>query len=162
MGNNVIIDTGPLFALFNSSDEHHYWAQKKLTTLKEPLITCESVVSETIFLMQRTRVNTSGLFELMDRGDLIVKTIFEHNIQKRIFAFINNYAKVQCSFADAYVVQLYETENNASIFTIDSDFNIYRDSQGSALTLRSEEHTSELQSRFDLVCRLLLEKKKKI
>src|SRR5216683_6001084 len=31
----------------------------------------------------------------------------------------------------------------------------YRDS------LRSEEHTSELQSRSDLVCRLLLEKKKK-
>src|SRR5438105_6942799 len=27
--------------------------------------------------------------------------------------------------------------------------------------LRSEEHTSELQSRVDLVCRLLLEKKKK-
>src|SRR5207249_10552005 len=26
--------------------------------------------------------------------------------------------------------------------------------------MRSEEHTSELQSRFDLVCRLLLEKKK--
>src|SRR5207249_12078566 len=28
------------------------------------------------------------------------------------------------------------------------------------LVCRSEEHTSELQSRFDLVCRLLLEKKK--
>src|SRR5438874_4134717 len=28
--------------------------------------------------------------------------------------------------------------------------------------LRSEEHTSELQSRRDLVCRLLLEKKKKL
>src|SRR5699024_11634598 len=28
------------------------------------------------------------------------------------------------------------------------------------VTNRSEEHTSELQSRFDLVCRLLLEKKK--
>src|SRR5437868_10411065 len=28
------------------------------------------------------------------------------------------------------------------------------------LRVRSEEHTSELQSRFDLVCRLLLEKKK--
>src|SRR5699024_12689757 len=28
--------------------------------------------------------------------------------------------------------------------------------------LRSEEHTSELQSRFDLVCRLLLEKKNSI
>src|SRR5437868_7739075 len=39
-------------------------------------------------------------------------------------------------------------------------------SQGRALAiktedLRSEEHTSELQSRFDLVCRLLLEKKNK-
>src|SRR5207249_12292648 len=30
----------------------------------------------------------------------------------------------------------------------------------SAAHRRSEEHTSELQSRFDLVCRLLLEKKK--
>src|SRR2546428_1717352 len=29
------------------------------------------------------------------------------------------------------------------------------------LQFRSEEHTSELQSRSDLVCRLLLEKKKK-
>src|SRR5207249_6868192 len=31
---------------------------------------------------------------------------------------------------------------------------------GTRRGLRSEEHTSELQSRFDLVCRLLLEKKK--
>src|SRR5207249_8687624 len=31
--------------------------------------------------------------------------------------------------------------------------------QINALGNRSEEHTSELQSRFDLVCRLLLEKK---
>src|SRR5438034_6481907 len=30
-----------------------------------------------------------------------------------------------------------------------------------AVRLRSEEHTSELQSHSDLVCRLLLEKKKK-
>src|SRR5206468_5940926 len=33
--------------------------------------------------------------------------------------------------------------------------------RGSARVDRSEEHTSELQSRSDLVCRLLLEKKKK-
>src|SRR5207249_6723797 len=31
---------------------------------------------------------------------------------------------------------------------------------GRRAVLRSEEHTSALQSRFDLVCRLLLEKKK--
>src|SRR2546429_6530661 len=33
---------------------------------------------------------------------------------------------------------------------------------GMPLAERSEEHTSELQSRLHLVCRLLLEKKKKI
>src|SRR2546429_6990717 len=32
--------------------------------------------------------------------------------------------------------------------------------RGTSATLRSEEHTSELQSRLHLVCRLLLEKKK--
>src|SRR5690349_23286063 len=35
------------------------------------------------------------------------------------------------------------------------------DHQPEQLSPRSEEHTSELQSRRDLVCRLLLEKKKK-
>src|SRR5438132_8062648 len=34
-------------------------------------------------------------------------------------------------------------------------------SLAAVLVLRSEEHTSELQSHSDLVCRLLLEKKKK-
>src|SRR5206468_6023959 len=39
----------------------------------------------------------------------------------------------------------------------------FRESQITKITYgkRSEEHTSELQSRSDLVCRLLLEKKKK-
>src|SRR5260370_26448131 len=36
-----------------------------------------------------------------------------------------------------------------------------RDHQGPACAPRSEEHTSELQSHLNLVCRLLLEKKKK-
>src|SRR2546422_2633712 len=35
------------------------------------------------------------------------------------------------------------------------------DHAGDAISERSEEHTSELQSRLHLVCRLLLEKKKK-
>src|SRR5690349_16324559 len=35
------------------------------------------------------------------------------------------------------------------------------DEHSHAVAPRSEEHTSELQSRRDLVCRLLLEKKKK-
>src|SRR5699024_11840456 len=40
------------------------------------------------------------------------------------------------------------------------EFDIFGTQEGFKEQLRSEEHTSELQSRFDLVCRLLLEKKK--
>src|SRR5438874_10631078 len=41
------------------------------------------------------------------------------------------------------------------------DLGLARAERRGAVRLRSEEHTSELQSRRDLVCRLLLEKKKK-
>src|SRR5690606_40782516 len=37
----------------------------------------------------------------------------------------------------------------------------FHQTNGDAIAVRSEEHTSELQSRENLVCRLLLEKKKK-
>src|SRR5207248_149302 len=43
----------------------------------------------------------------------------------------------------------------AGTYTSDQELAIYRDWK-----MRSEEHTSELQSPYDLVCRLLLEKKK--
>src|SRR5438094_6772789 len=48
-------------------------------------------------------------------------------------------------------------------FRLDQDayVTIFRvDTDGRVRVLRSEEHTSELQSPYDLVCRLLLEKKK--
>src|SRR5436309_11705332 len=42
-----------------------------------------------------------------------------------------------------------------------SDSDVYKWLEAVGFALRSEEHTSELQSRENLVCRLLLEKKKK-
>src|SRR5437867_10264081 len=39
---------------------------------------------------------------------------------------------------------------------------LHGDAEPAAGVVRSEEHTSELQSPYDLVCRLLLEKKKKM
>src|SRR5699024_12584174 len=52
-----------------------------------------------------------------------------------------------------------DIESSGETFTITEDEGLSRalDDHGHS---RSEEHTSELQSRFDLVCRLLLEKKK--
>src|SRR5699024_11863556 len=44
-------------------------------------------------------------------------------------------------------------------WTLSHAQNFLKKSEGYLLSRRSEEHTSELQSRFDLVCRLLLEKK---
>src|SRR5699024_12240961 len=49
----------------------------------------------------------------------------------------------------------------ASVLVSTTLIGALRDCPGCAPGHRSEEHTSELQSRFDLVCRLLLEKKKK-
>src|SRR5256885_11775705 len=43
---------------------------------------------------------------------------------------------------------------------VGTDLNPYLNAHGSVATDRSEEHTSELQSPCNLVCRLLLEKKK--
>src|SRR5699024_12785547 len=53
----------------------------------------------------------------------------------------------------------YSTSRNSAIFRFPIDSSINSASRTS-ISWRSEEHTSELQSRFDLVCRLLLEKKK--
>src|SRR5699024_12714922 len=60
------------------------------------------------------------------------------------------------------------TNGHATALLVPSDsdrllyyhYNIKQKSDRPCRYLRSEEHTSELQSRFDLVCRLLLEKKK--
>ena len=47
-----------------------------------------------------------------------------------------------------------------SVYVIDGDVNNNNDVKEES-TVQIEEHTSELQSHHDLVCRLLLEKKKK-
>src|SRR5437868_10277698 len=46
-------------------------------------------------------------------------------------------------------------------FKLTERFNLQFRADAANFFNRSEEHTSELQSRFDLVCRLLLEKKNK-
>src|SRR5699024_12825488 len=51
----------------------------------------------------------------------------------------------------------YDSNGNEIVYTVteEGEYEFYQLKE-----VRSEEHTSELQSRFDLVCRLLLEKKK--
>src|SRR5699024_11292868 len=64
--------------------------------------------------------------------------------------------------ADGYLVTSLDEFTNALSQAVDNQrpavIDIITDQE--QISVRSEEHTSELQSRFDLVCRLLLEKKK--
>src|SRR5207249_11856773 len=55
-----------------------------------------------------------------------------------------------------------QAEILAKLEQLDRDLRVTIEQSGNTVAayIRSEEHTSELQSRFDLVCRLLLEKKK--
>src|SRR5207249_11951188 len=63
---------------------------------------------------------------------------------------------VPVAFADSI-----HTSNEATEPTGNSGKGFFTVAYPFAPGTRSEEHSSELQSRFDLVCRLLLEKKKK-
>src|SRR3712207_7592493 len=70
------------------------------------------------------------------------------------------YYKDACQLLDCSVLTLQSCITN-SVFMEDLGKLFYKDSQFHIhYNHRSEEHTSELQSRQYLVCRLLLEKKK--
>src|SRR5699024_3600886 len=60
----------------------------------------------------------------------------------------------KCPISTAYSLLSYDIEPGLTYYTSSLRALV-------SLLLRSEEHTSELQSRFDLVCRLLLEKNNK-
>ena len=49
----IIIDTGPLVAYFNRRDRWHRWAAEQMAALNPPLVTCEPVLTEACFLIQR-------------------------------------------------------------------------------------------------------------
>src|SRR5437773_3597434 len=64
----------------------------------------------------------------------------------------------------AFLVDHYSVDQHQLRFLLDGHGRLLRGSSRRGWRwdrLRSEEHTSELQSHHDLVCRLLLEKKKK-
>src|SRR5699024_11802448 len=67
------------------------------------------------------------------------------------------YKEITINFSNTYIW------DDSAVSVLDKVVSKYREKDNekrNVLKIRSEEHTSELQSRFDLVCRLLLEKKK--
>jgi hypothetical protein len=48
------MDTGPLVAFLNRRDRHHGWTVKTVGGLQAPFLTCEAVLSEACFPLEKT------------------------------------------------------------------------------------------------------------
>ncbi len=67
MKSRVIVDASPVVALIDKSDRFHHWTTEIWKTLAIHLFTCEAVISETCFLLQRTYGGQDGVIDLLKR-----------------------------------------------------------------------------------------------
>src|SRR5204863_9140987 len=86
---------------------------------------------------------------------ILYLVIFSHLFIFFLFFFFNDTATTEI-----YTLSLHDALPISS-WSPDGAWIAFAEGLNGKWSLRSEEHTSELQSRRDLVCRLLLEKKKK-
>jgi len=109
--------------MLSRRDSHHKWAVQEAAENSPPWYTCEAVLSEAYHLLGErgapalnamlSRRAVVARFDLDDNGDAVV-------------AFLQKYASVPMSFADACLVRMSETMADPLILTTDSDFRVYR------------------------------------
>ncbi|MBA2431718.1 MAG: PIN domain-containing protein [Chthoniobacterales bacterium] len=125
MARTVLIDSGPLVAALRRRDQHHAWARAQFEAATEPFLTCESVVSECFFLLERARDARASLSALLERG--VVHVEFSFSTQRtETLRLVRRYADLPMSFADACLVRMAEQIDDAILVTTDADFRIYR------------------------------------
>lgn len=130
----VLLDTGPLVALLNQRDQHHDWSRATAGQLDPPLHTCEAVLAEAHYLLSRLHAGFQRLNELADSGRLDLTFQYAAHAH-RVHELMAKYASVPMSFADACLVALSETVTDPVVFTLDSDFTIYRRKRSRSLDL---------------------------
>ncbi len=134
----VIVDTGVLVALVDRLDRYHAWVTEQLTQIAPPLLTCEAVISETWFLLQRVKNGRETLLQLLERRQVEVQ--FNLNAElATVVALLTRYQSVPVSLADAELVRMAELYSNSSVFTLDSDFQIYRKNRDRLIPLISPQ-----------------------
>ena len=121
----VLLDTGPLVSFLAAGLEHHPWVCEQWKRLHAPLLTCEPVLTEAAFLLKREGRETDPLFELLDRGVLRFGLEIEDQLPD-LRTLMNRYRYRPMSLADACLVRLSEMHRHSTVFTLDSDFRIYR------------------------------------
>jgi len=117
-----IADTGFIVAAGRQNDRHHAWAMDLAEALTEPLLTCESVLSEAAFHLE----SSSYVLSLVEDELLQVAFDFSENIPQ-LRELARRYADRKPDLADLCLVRMSELYPRHSVITIDEgDFRVYR------------------------------------
>jgi len=121
----ILIDSGPLIALFDASDTYHEKAVNFIKFNKYPLVTTIASVTETLHLLNFNRNAQIDFIEWVHQGAVEIHHI-ENNDFGRIKELTDKYRDLPMDFADSCLVFLAERLNLNTIATIDRDFSVYR------------------------------------
>jgi uncharacterized protein len=121
----IILDTGPLVALFDERDPDHGWVHAQMDRLPDSVVTCEAVLTEACFLMARGRMNPVIILRKVSDGTL--RPAFDiADEAAALETLMSRYADTPMSLADACLVRLSELHRNCRVFTLDRHFKHYR------------------------------------
>ena len=137
MRSGTLLDTGPIVAYLYSRDAYHDWAVEAFSEVQPPVITCEAVLTEACFLIERNRWPAMRVLEYVLESEIRIGLQLEHEIEA-IRGLMQRYANVPMSLADACLVRLAEI-TDLPICTLDHDFAIYRAGRRRSLTLITPE-----------------------
>jgi predicted nucleic acid-binding protein len=117
-----IADTGFLVAFASVNDAHHDWAVSVASRVTEPLLTCESVLSETAFNLD----DSQRVLEMVRDG--LVALAFDCNDHfHHLEELARRYANRRPDFADLCLIRMSELNPVHSVITTDRrDFQVYR------------------------------------
>jgi len=121
----VILDTGPLVAGLCRRDRYDEWAKAQLADIVPPFLTCESVIAECCFLLERYAEGHRSVLELLRRGFFEVAFHVEDHWES-LAKLMGKYANAPMSLADACLVRLSELYPASSVLPTDRHFRTYR------------------------------------
>ncbi len=121
----TLLDTGPLVAYSNDQDAFHAWAEAQMKHLIPPLVTCEAVLTEACFLLQRTGRSPAAVVTKVRDG--VMELAFDLETEAAaVESLMRRYEDAPMSLADACLVRLSELNTSCRVFTLDSRFKHYR------------------------------------
>lgn len=123
---SILIDAGPLIALFDKSDNYHVQALNFIKNFKGTLFTTWPVITEASHLLGFNVNVQIALLEWINRSGLHLIEMESHHMS-RLIQLSEKFKDVPMDLADATLIVAAETYNIKEIATIDSDFYIYRD-----------------------------------